>query len=141
VKCKFIENGAMNLIRITSNTSFTQPATFEKKHHLPPYSIFSTFPWWLHPNVIFPQDSKVGVPKLGLLLSQKILRSYISQIKPIFRMRRQYLIAFKNIFPTVYSTTQSELSWSLLSRGLWLRIKFPIWFLPLLFIITHANQV
>jgi len=41
-----------------------------RRHHSPPYSIFYAFPWGLHPNVTFPWDSHVGVPKLGFLLSQ-----------------------------------------------------------------------
>jgi hypothetical protein len=64
------ENGAMDLIRTTSSISFTWPTTFGRRHHSPPYNISCVFPWGLHPNVIFPKDSQMGVPKLGLLLSQ-----------------------------------------------------------------------
>jgi hypothetical protein len=32
-------------------------------HHLPPYSILCGWPWRLHPNGYFSQDSRVGVPK------------------------------------------------------------------------------
>ncbi len=34
-------------------------------HHLPPHSIFCSFPPRLHPNGSFSQDSQVGVPKLS----------------------------------------------------------------------------
>jgi len=40
----------------------------------------------LHPNVTFPQDSQVGVPKLGLLLSQNFGRSYLFQIKFVLKV-------------------------------------------------------
>jgi len=42
----------------------------------------------LHPNVIFPQDSQMGVPKLGLLLSQNFGHSYLSQIKSILKIKK-----------------------------------------------------
>jgi hypothetical protein len=34
-------------------------------HHLPPYSIFCSFPSHLHPNGSFSRDSQSGVPKLS----------------------------------------------------------------------------
>jgi len=43
--------------------------------------IFCALLQGLHPNVIFPRDSQVEIPKLGLLLSQNFGHSYISQIK------------------------------------------------------------
>jgi hypothetical protein len=46
----------------------------------------------------------MGILKLGLLLSKNFGRSYISQIKSVLRVWRQYLIALENIFPIVYST-------------------------------------
>ncbi len=46
----------------------------------------------------------------------------------------------KRSFQTMYNIPQSELIWRLLSSGLWLKIKFPIWLLPLLLISTHANH-
>jgi hypothetical protein len=70
----------MDLIKTISNTNFTWPTTFERRHHSPPYSILCVFPHGLHPNVIFPWDSQVKVPKLGLLLSQDFGHSYLSQI-------------------------------------------------------------
>jgi len=99
----------MDLVGTTSSTSFKQPATFGRKHHSPPYSVFCAFPQGLHLNVIFPWDSEVGVPKLGLLLSQNFGRLYFYQIKSILRVRGKYLIAFENIFPTMCSTFQSDL--------------------------------
>jgi hypothetical protein len=93
-----------NLIGTTLSRNFTWPATFGRRHHSPPYNIFCASPQGLHPNVIFPQDSQVGIPKLGLLLSQNFGRSYLSQFKSILRVRGHYLIALENIFPTMYST-------------------------------------
>jgi hypothetical protein len=93
-----------DLIRTISNTSFTQPVTFKRKHHFPLYNILCASSQGLHPNVTFPWDSQMGVSKLGLLLSQNFGHSYISQIKFILRMKGQYLIAFENIFPTMYNT-------------------------------------
>jgi hypothetical protein len=58
------ENGVTDLVGTTSSTSFTRPATFGRRHHSPPYSIFCASLWGLHPNVTFPHDSQVGVPKL-----------------------------------------------------------------------------
>ncbi len=136
--CKLNESGVVDLVGTTLNISFTQPTTFGRRHHSPPYSILYAFPWGLRPNVTFVRDSQVGVLKLGLLLSQNFGCSYLSQIKSILKMQMQYFIILKNIFPTLYNTPQSELIWPLLSRGLWSRIKFPIWFMALLLIITHA---
>ncbi len=60
----------------------------------------------LHPNVTFPRESQARVPKLGLLLSPNFGCSYLYQIKLVLRKRGKYLIAFKNIFPIMYSTPQ-----------------------------------
>jgi len=49
------------------------------------------------------------VLKLGLLLFQHFGCSYLFQIKYVLRMQRQYLIAFKNIFPIMYSMPQLDL--------------------------------
>jgi len=114
--------------------------TFGKKHHSL-HIIFCASLRGLHPNIIFSQVSQMGVPKLGPLLFQNFGHSYFSQIKFVFKMQGQCLISFKIIFPTVYSTPQSKLIWPLLSRGLCLGLKFPIWLLPLLLIIIHANHV
>jgi hypothetical protein len=51
----------------------------------------------------------MGVPKLGLMLSQNVGRSYLSQIKFILTLQGQYLIVLKIIFPMVYSMLQSDL--------------------------------
>jgi hypothetical protein len=67
----------------------------------PPYSILCAFSWGLHPSVTFPldsRDSQVGVPKLGLSLSQNFGHLYLSQIKSILRAQGQYLITLENIF-------------------------------------------
>jgi hypothetical protein len=93
--------------------------TFGRRHHSPPYNILCASPWGLHPNVTFPRDSQMRVPKLGLLLSQNFGRSYFSQIKFFLKMQGQYLIAFKTICPMVYNTPPLEFIRPLLSRGLW----------------------
>jgi hypothetical protein len=59
------ESGATNLIGTISKTSFTWLATFERKHHSPPYSIFYASPQILHPNVTL----SLAFP-LGFLLFQ-----------------------------------------------------------------------
>jgi hypothetical protein len=124
--CKLNGSGEMDLIRSTLSTSFTRPTTFGKRHHSPPYSTFYVFLWGLHPNVTFPWDSQVGVPKLGLLLFQNFGCSYFFQIKYFLKMWRQHFIAFKKIFPTMYTTLQLDFIWSLLSRNLWPGVKLGI---------------
>ncbi len=124
----------------TSSTNFTQPATFARRHHPFPYSILYVYLRGQLPNVNFPQDSQVGVPKLGLLMSQNFGCWYHFQIKSVLIMWRQHLIALKKIFSTFYNTPQSDFIWPFLSRDLWLRVKFSIWFPPFVLIITHANQ-
>ncbi len=93
-----------DLIGTTSGTSFTQLATFGKRHHSLPYSILCDSPRKLHPNDIFSQYSHVGVPKLELLLSWNFGRSYFPQIKFIWSMWGHYFIVLKNIFLMVYLT-------------------------------------
>jgi hypothetical protein len=107
--CKLNGNGVVDLIRTSSSISFTQLATFGRRHHSPPYIILCASPRGLHPNATFPQDSQVGVPKLGFLLSQKFGHSYFFQINFFFRMQGQYLIVLKNIFPMGYNIPQSKL--------------------------------
>jgi len=101
--CKSNGSGVMDLVGMTSGTSFTQLATFGRRHHSPPYNIFYAFSWRLYPNVTFPWVFRMGVPKLELLLSLNFRRSYISQIKFVLKVRGQYLISCENIFPTVYN--------------------------------------
>jgi hypothetical protein len=91
-------SGAIDLIRITLSTSFTRPTTFGRRHHSPPYSIIYASPWGLHPNVTFPRYSQVGVPKLGLLLSQNFRRSYLSQIKSVWKYEGTILCPSKRSF-------------------------------------------
>ncbi len=122
-----------DLIGTTSSTNFTQPATFERKHHSPPYSTLYVYLWGQLPNVNFPQDSQVGVPKLGLLISHNFGCWYHFQIKSILIMWGQYLITFKKIFPNLYNMPQSDLIWPFLSRDLWLQTKFSIWLPPFFF--------
>ncbi len=94
-------SGAAYLIGTISSTSFTWLATLGRRQHFLPYSIFCASSWGLHPNVTFPWDFQVGVPKLGLLLSQNFGHSYLFQIKFVLTVQEQYLIAFENIFPMV----------------------------------------
>ncbi len=68
VNAKLNTSGVVDLVQTTSNTSFTQPTTFRKRHHSSPYNILFDSPQGLHSNGILSQDSQVGVPKLGLLL-------------------------------------------------------------------------
>jgi hypothetical protein len=82
---------------------------FGRKHHSFLCSILYASSWRLHPYVIFPQDFQVGVPKLGLLLSQNFGHSYLYQIKSFLRVQRNYFIALENIFPMAYSTFQLNL--------------------------------
>jgi hypothetical protein len=125
------------LLRRTSSISFIWPTTFGKMHHSPPYNILYSFPRELHPNVIFPLDSQVKVPKLGFLLSQNFGHSYLSQIKVVLRVWGKYLIFLENIFLMMYNTFQSEFIRPFLSRDLWSRVKLPIWVPPILLIITY----
>jgi hypothetical protein len=90
-------------------------------NHSPPYAILCAFLWGLHPNVTFPRDSQVGVPKLGILLSQNVGCSYLFQIKFVLRMSRQYLLALENIFPMVYNMFPLDLICLLFSMGLWVQ--------------------
>ncbi len=53
--------------------------------------------------------NSVRDPKLELLLSQNFGRSYLSKINLFLKMRRQYLMAFKNIFSTMYNKPQFDL--------------------------------
>ncbi len=125
-QCKLNGSGILDLIGMISSTSFTQPTTLGKRHNSLPYNILCASPRRLHPNITFPQDSQVRVPKLGLFVSQNFGHSYISQIKFVLKMQWQYLIALENIFPTLYSMLQLDLIWPLLSKDLWSRVKFPI---------------
>jgi len=84
-----------DLIITTSSSNFTWPTTFGKRHHSLPYSILFDSPWRLHSNNTFSQDSQMGVPKIRLLLSQKISCSYLLQIKCVWSMQGKYFIAFK----------------------------------------------
>jgi len=54
-------------------------------------------------------------------------------------MQRQYAIALKMIFPTLYNTPQLNLT--PIFKGLVIGIKLKIWLSPFLLIITHANQI
>jgi len=52
-------SGGADLVRTTSSTKFTWPATFGRRHHSHPYSILYASLWGLHSNV----TSKIGSPK------------------------------------------------------------------------------
>jgi hypothetical protein len=51
-------NGVVNLVGTPSNTSFTWPATFGRRHHSLPYNILCDSTWELHPNDICPETPK-----------------------------------------------------------------------------------
>jgi hypothetical protein len=62
----------MNLVGTTSNTSFTWPVTFGRRHHSPPYNTLYASPQGLHPNGIFLESPKIGtlvVMKHWMLIS------------------------------------------------------------------------
>jgi len=59
----------------------------------------------------------MGVPKLGLLLSQSFGCSYLSQIRYVLKIQGQYLIALKKIFSTMYNTPLLDLIWPILFKG------------------------
>jgi hypothetical protein len=47
------ESGATDLVTTTLSTSFTQPTTFGRRHHSPPYSIFYSSPRGLQMSLFF----------------------------------------------------------------------------------------
>jgi hypothetical protein len=97
--------------------------------------------WEEATNIIFPWDSQLRVPKLRFLLFQNFGHSYFFQIKSILKMQGEYFIVFKKVFSTMYRTPWSEFIWPLFSKDFLSKVKFSIWLLPLLLIITHANHV
>jgi hypothetical protein len=97
---------------------FTRPVTFGKRHHSPPYNILCASLQGLHPNVI-------------LNGSPKTLDVHIFLKSSLFWKCKAISYSFENIFPMVYSMLQLDFIWPLLSKDLWLGIKFPIWFPPL----------
>jgi hypothetical protein len=103
-----------------------------KEAPLPSYNILCVSPNGLHSNVTFPLDSQ---------MSQNFGRSYLSKIMYVLKMQGQYLIELEKIFLMVYKMPKLDFIWPLLLRDLWSGVEFPIWFLPLLLIITHANYV
>jgi len=76
----------MDLVRIILSSNFTSFATFGRRDHSPPYSIFCDFPPRIHPNNTFCEDSQMGVSKPILLMFQNFCHLYIPQIKPIWNM-------------------------------------------------------
>jgi hypothetical protein len=82
-----------------------------------------------------------GSPKIGTFTIQKLWPLIYLSNQVFLKMKGQYIITFKRIFSMMYNMPQLDLIWPLLSKDLWSGIKFPIWFLPLLLIITHANQI
>jgi len=71
------------LNRDNLNHKFYITYNLREEAPLPSLNIFYAFLESLHPNVIFPQNSLMGVLKLILLLSQNFGHSYIYQIKSI----------------------------------------------------------
>ncbi len=107
-------------------------------HYLPPYSIFSIWPWGQHPNIILSWDSQVRVPKfikLGLpqLWGPIILCSNL-------RLRwgfKQSCSPHRTFFNGMVHTTCTQGSESN-SRLLVIRVKLPIWLPTLLLAITYV---
>ncbi len=131
IQCKLNRRGVIDLIRTTSNINFTRPTTFGRRHHTPPYIILYASPWRLHLNVIFLWDSQNWD-----FCCPKTLNIHIFfKSNQFWEYEGNILYPSKRSFPKVHNMPQSELIWTLLSKGLWSGIKFPIWLLPL------ANQV
>jgi hypothetical protein len=101
VKCKWCKDNFKHKLYMACN--------LWEEHHSRAYNILYDFPQGLHPNNIFSHDSQVGVPKLGLLLSQNFGRSYLFQNKFVLNMQRQYFIDLKKIFPKMYFMLQFEI--------------------------------
>ncbi len=133
-------NGATDLVRTTSSTSFTRPATLKKRKFSSLYYILC-LSMGITSKCHFSPWLPSGSPKTGTLVVPKLwmLISFSNQV--YFDRVKQYLIALENIFPMVYRTLQLDLILPLISRDLWSRVKFPIWLPPLLLFITYANQV
>ncbi len=55
-----------------SSTSFTQPITFGRRHHYPPYSILCDYLWGLHPNEFFSPRLPSGSPKIVTFVVLKL---------------------------------------------------------------------
>jgi len=92
------------------------------------------------PKVIW--TSKVGIQNWDSYCPKTLAIHIFIKLSFFFlQMWGQYLIALKKIFPKMYSMPPKDLIWPLLSRDLWWRVKFLIWFLPLHSIVTHANHV
>jgi hypothetical protein len=71
-------------------------------------------------------------PKIETLVVLKLWTPIFSSKNHVWDIRWQYLIALKKIFPTMYFMPQLEIIWPMFYRDLWLKIKFPIWFLTFL---------
>ncbi len=65
---------------------YTTRKLFKRKHHSPPYGILYDSPRELHPNGIF----FLGLPKLGLILSQGFEHAYLPQINFLEHARALY---------------------------------------------------
>jgi hypothetical protein len=65
------------------------------------------------------------VPKLGLLLFQNFGRSYLSQIKSILRIRRQYLIALQKVFSNGVSHFPIKPHLTFAFKGFMLKSQIP----------------
>jgi hypothetical protein len=117
-QCRLNGSGAMDLVRTTSSTSFTQPMTFGRKHHSLPIV------YYVLPRMDYIQMS--FFPETSKWESQNFGHSYLFQIMLFLEMQGKYFIAFKKIFSRVYNMPQSKFIWPLLSKGLWSRVKFSI---------------
>jgi len=110
-------------------------------HHLPPYSIFCSFPPHLHPNGSFSRDSQNGVLKLsrfGLLGLWAFITSH-PELGSGQGLNQSYSSPRKLSNGVSHFTCMHWIG-SILDF-LWLGVKLPIWFLALLSTITCAADV
>jgi hypothetical protein len=114
-------NDVMDLVGTISSSSFTQLATFKRRHHSPPYNVLCDSPWGLHPNGAF----SCGSPKIKTFIVLKfwIFISSSNQIC-LEHVRAIFLIAFKKIYNILHTPIGDHLIPIL--KGLWSGIKFPI---------------
>ncbi len=126
-------NGATDLVGTTSSTSFTWPATFGRRHHSLPYSIFCDFQHELHSNGIFFRRLLNRSPKIRILFVLKLWTLISSSNQVFFEHVKVPYYSLQKKIPTMYWMPYLEIIWPLLWKDLWLGVKFPIWFPSSLF--------
>jgi len=104
-----------DIVRTTSNTSFTWLTTFGGRHHSPLYSILNDYPWGLHPNGIFflgliSENSKIGtfvVPKTWMLISSSN-QAFLEHARGLAYIPQKYI--FNGVF---HSLIKNHLTFAL----------------------------